>query len=77
MDESKDYKQIEDVLAKPKIEEGDVNPWDMGLPEADTATELISQDRSHLDRLALHLKLANERQLKTTQSEEAADALFE
>ena len=77
MDESKDYRQIEDVLAKPKIEEGDVNPWDMDLPKASTASELISQDRSHLDRLALHLKLANERQLKTTQSEEAADALFE
>ena len=55
----------------------DVNPWDIGLPEAKTATEQLIQDRGSLDRMALYLKLSNERHLESTQSEEASDTGFE
>ncbi len=55
----------------------DVNPWEIGLPEPKTASELLSQDREHLERLAHYLSLANERRLKTALPEEAAVTGFE
>jgi hypothetical protein len=77
MDDSEDRERIEKILDSGEIPDDDVNPWDIGLPEAKTATEQLIQDRGSLDRMALYLYLSNERRLKTNQSEEAADTCFE
>ena len=69
MDDSEDRMRIERALDSGEIQEGDVNPWDIGLPEAKTATEQLIQDRGNLDRMALYLHLANERRLKRDDSE--------
>jgi hypothetical protein len=69
MDELEDRMRIERALNSGEIEEVDVNPWDIGLPEATTATEQLIQDRGNVDRMALYLHLANERRLKTDDSE--------
>jgi hypothetical protein len=77
MDESEDRMRIEKVLDSGENPVGDENPWDIGLPEPKTATEQLIQDRGSVDRMAIYFHLANERQIKSTQSEEATDALFE